>query len=257
MNIAVLEPGRSRNHIHDVASIAGMVAPGATVTKHTDVGWNSSLTADHDVVNHSYGYIIPAVRYAVNVDNIAAWHVMSTERAYSQASNALHVHAAGNSGFVTWGDYDVEGGRATADTITGIKWLYDAGVDTSRTIFVGSLSTADEITHNARGSSDLSYYSVSAGERAKNDFIVAKGANPHQRWGAGTSYAAPRVSGAAALVMHKFETNAVNTKKIILETADGLGSCRGVAKRISCADNQYGHGKLNVGAALSPVGKLR
>ena len=64
----------------------------------------------------------------------------------------------------------------------------------------------------------------------------------------GSLFAAPKVSGAAALVHHKFGTNNVNTKQILLETADDLGEA-GV-------DAVFGHGLLNVERALSPVGHL-
>ena len=79
------------------------------------------------------------------------------------------------------------------------------------------------------------------------DFIVADGSDPFSN-NRGTSYAAPRVTGAAALVMHKFGTNAKQTKAIILNTADDLGA--------TGIDEVFGHGLLNVSKALSPVGKL-
>ena len=66
----------------------------------------------------------------------------------------------------------------------------------------------------------------------------------------GTSYAAPIVSGTAALIMDKFNnTNANNTLDIIFSTADDLG--------VKGVDAVYGHGRLNIGRALSPVGMLK
>ena len=64
----------------------------------------------------------------------------------------------------------------------------------------------------------------------------------------GTSFAAPKVTGAAALVVQKFNTSAANTKRILLTTADDLGA-PGV-------DPVFGHGALNVTRALSPHGTL-
>lgn len=65
----------------------------------------------------------------------------------------------------------------------------------------------------------------------------------------GTSAAAPYVSGALAVTLAAFPTRAPNQiVERILATADDLGA-PGV-------DAIYGHGALNLGAALSPVGPL-
>ena len=67
--------------------------------------------------------------------------------------------------------------------------------------------------------------------------------------GTGTSFAAPRVTGAAALVRHKFPNlTASQLKQVLLQTATDLGA-EGV-------DEIYGHGKLNVQGALSPIGNV-
>lgn len=131
------------------------------------------------------------------------------------------------------------GGRWSTDTCSDNKWYFDANADMSRVILVGATDGGDT----------LAEYSNSAGTRGKYHFIVADGRDPRGSGKAGTSFAAPRVSGAAALIIHKFDTSAEKTKKIILETADDLGD-PGI-------DNVYGHGRLNVGRALSPVGNLR
>ena len=67
--------------------------------------------------------------------------------------------------------------------------------------------------------------------------------------GRGTSYAAPVVAGVAALIMDKFGTSAVTTKGLIFDTADDLGA--------TGVDEVFGHGRLNAGRALSPVGNLK
>ena len=65
----------------------------------------------------------------------------------------------------------------------------------------------------------------------------------------GTSFAAPIVTATAALVMDQFGTNAVQTRDIILNTADDLGA--------PGTDAIFGRGRLNVHRALSPIGALR
>ena len=144
----------------------------------------------------------------------------------------------------TFTDVELEGDNATASSVSNLKYLFDGTVDTSALIVVGAVG------QNLDGSEgslyELADYSNAAGELLMNDFLVADGS-----WGdgvVGTSFAAPKVSGAAALVHHKFGTNNVNTKQILLETADDLGEA-GV-------DAVFGHGLLNVERALSPVGHL-
>ena len=91
-------------------------------------------------------------------------------------------------------------------------------------------------------------YSVVAGD-LKNDFIVAHDDVLATGDAAGTSFAAPRVSGAAALVRQKFPNlTSAQLKQVILQTATDLGDA-GV-------DEVYGHGKLNILGALSPVGNV-
>ena len=82
-----------------------------------------------------------------------------------------------------------------------------------------------------------------------NDFIVAHDDVLSAGDLAGTSFAAPRVSGAAALIRHKFPgINGAQLKDLLLTTAEDIGDA-GV-------DVKYGHGKLDLSNALSPQGVL-
>ena len=71
---------------------------------------------------------------------------------------------------------------------------------------------------------------------------------------AGTSFAAPRISGYVALLRHKFSGLSANhTANILLDTAgyDDL-QCNP-----NCDKSIYGQGKANLGKAMSPIGNLR
>ena len=77
----------------------------------------------------------------------------------------------------------------------------------------------------------------------------------------GTSFSAPRVAGFAALVRDKFPNlSGAHTANILLETATTMGlACHtGAARKSpSCARNIYGQGRVDIGAALAPIGTLR
>ncbi|WP_421569808.1 S8 family peptidase [Stenotrophomonas sp. PD6] len=77
----------------------------------------------------------------------------------------------------------------------------------------------------------------------------SKGGTPSYLWGAGTSYAAPLVSGAAALVWEKFPYMSNDqVRQVLLGTATDLGAPGN--------DPVFGHGLLNVGRALRGPGRL-
>ena len=77
----------------------------------------------------------------------------------------------------------------------------------------------------------------------------------------GTSFAAPRVAGFVALVRDKFPSlSGAHTANTLLETATTMGlACHtGTARKSSaCARNVYGQGRVDIGAALAPIGSLR
>lgn len=113
----------------------------------------------------------------------------------------------------------------------------DAG---NRFLFVGSV---DVDTNRIKD------YSVTAGEMT-HDFIVAGdrifNANEEDN---GTSQAAPRVAGAAVLMRHRWPNlNGAQLKHVLLATAEDLGA--------EGPDAVYGHGRLSLDNALSPVGGM-
>lgn len=94
----------------------------------------------------------------------------------------------------------------------------------------------------------MASYSQRAGQM-KNDYIVAHDDIAVSKHGAGTSFSAPRIAGAAALVRHKFPSlNGPKLKQVLIRSADDLGA--------TGPDEIFGSGRLNVMSALSPIGGL-
>ena len=246
VNVRIIENTNPSPHQQQVTDIISQTAPGSTLSIfQLDYTYATQDSRDQ-VTNHSYGFALAPGDRNVNHNRL----LEDTTRTFynnnlTQGSNSLHVYAAGNSGATTrsytnskgmtitepvFPGGTIEGNRYTLDSVTGSKVVYDEGLDTDRTIYVGALDSSNQ----------LQSFSNSAG-RAMNDYITvfAEG---------GTSFAAPKVTGAAALVVQKFNTSAANTKRILLTTADDLGA-PGV-------DPVFGHGALNVTRALSPHGTL-
>ena len=149
---------------------------------------------------------------------------------------ALIVYAAGNSGLKCSGkklEYcTVQGAYTNAVREAG-------GTMGVNSIFAGSLTD---------GSNNIASYSIIAGN-LKDDFIVAHDDIISSGDAAGTSFSAPRVTAAAALVRHKFPNlTSPQLKQVLLQTAEDLG--------VAGVDETYGHGKLNILGALSPLGNI-
>ena len=137
-----------------------------------------------------------------------------------------------------------------------------------RTLIVGALNDWGQ-----NGGARLASYSNFAGATAEiqNRFLVEYGGAPNhinlqlcdpgasgcgnpqtlRRGSQGTSFAAPRVAGFAALLRHKFPNlNGETAAEILLNTA----TYRGLACQPNCAENIYGQGRVDIERALSPQG---
>jgi subtilisin family serine protease len=116
-----------------------------------------------------------------------------------------------------------------------------------KVIIVGALT---------RSGGALANYSNYAGSYSDR-FLVADGRgiqNSDGSYDKGTSFAAPKVAGYAAIVAQKFPNlNAEKLTNVLLRTAryDTL------ACHPNCRTNLYGRGEASLSRALAPVGKLR
>jgi subtilisin family serine protease len=135
----------------------------------------------------------------------------------------------------------------------------------SRLLIVGALNNVGTTSAPA----SLASYSNYAGTNTaiQNRFLLESGTVPFgtnaiavngntiaSSGNDGTSYAAPRVAGYAAIVMQKFPNlSAANTSNILLDTAryDTL-TCNP-----NCDPAIYGKGEASLSRALAPVGRLR
>ena len=244
VSIAVVD-GFKHNVTHGahVKTIVDSIATGASVTAvnnaesdgspDTNILFNTTILNDYDIVNASWGLYLEKEDLKSgglsDATSITQLHNELTAIGLTPKyrGNALQVIAAAND-------------SKSCATITQCNVVaINAALRNENFVVVGALN--DEGTK-------LDSYSNKAG-LLMNNFISApvwetsEGAR-------GTSYAAPIVSGTAALIMDKFNnTNANNTLDIIFSTADDLG--------VKGVDAVYGHGRLNIGRALSPVGMLK
>jgi hypothetical protein len=231
---------------HDGRGIMG-IAPNVKVAAYNPfdetatAGWediglglNAVLRAGASVVNLSLG--VPKVTFDPEWAGV-----------YSQASllgagkNALFVHAAGNDGLAQGQNID-----------------WTSALSLRNLIVVGSVGPTGEISafSNTPGTACFTVADACGqGASLMNRFLVAPGEWVLASDGAGgvtrvsgTSFAAPMVSGAVALLHNRWgwlKNHPGETADLLFLTATDLGA-PGV-------DEIYGHGLLDIGASQSPL----
>jgi Subtilase family len=235
-------------------------------------GTNLTSTVNMDVVNLSFTFTpqsvlcnnacgtIPSLTdYNNAIDSTSTYNNLMIDYLsgnssvnYANLSNAVIVKSAGNGAIDS--KYDV----------TTLAFSKNQSI-LNRLLVVGALDSVGTVSNHA----NLAYYSNVAGidPNIQSHFLLENGGGPGNYTvnnadsttssGSGTSYAAPRVAGDAAIVMQKFPNlSAVSTTNLLLQTAryDTL-SCYYTAS--GCPPSIYGQGEVSLSRALAPVGKLR
>ncbi|MEA1941705.1 MAG: S8 family peptidase [Pseudomonadota bacterium] len=228
----------------DGAGVMG-VAPEATLVTYNP--FDETLSSNWTDVSEGVRRLVQQQASVINMSlGIPGWtfhqewaNVLSDRRVAVHADDALFVIAAGNDGVTQTADVD-----------------WSAVGDVSNLIVVGSVDPTGRISSfsNRPGEACLTVNGqCGEGFRLMDRFLVAPGELILASDGeggvtrlTGTSFAAPLVSGAAALVQGRWGwLDAGNVADVLLLSATDLGE-QGV-------DATYGRGLLDVEGALSPL----
>lgn len=217
---------------------ASVVGDGSNISIDKAIsGVSWAMTQGVNVINQSFGG--SGSGSLVSYTNINVYRDALT-------SNISIVNAAGNDGMSC-------SSLATCSSVAALPWesgMSDMLTKDGAWIVVGALNT---------NGSDIASYSNRAGI-TKNNYILAPGTgnvgngvdtngNPVTYSASGTSFAAPIVTGAMALMYQKWPAlTGSQMAQILFQTADDMGA--------TGVDDIYGNGKLNLNKAFSPVGVL-
>ncbi|WP_084507928.1 S8 family serine peptidase [Mesorhizobium sp. WSM3224] len=210
---------------------ASMIAPSATIrSKDFSTGSAVPLAAGRNVLNLSYGMYTTA-GYSVNQIGWAPEEASIIS--YATRGSAVVSKAAGNDAVAVGG---VTGGQQ--------DYLDLALIGKSTAIFVGALSTNGTTANKAQ----LAWYSDYAGSNplVQSHFLVV-GVEGDKTGLYGTSFAAPIISGYAAIIGSKF------TKATPVQITNDLFNTARTDTLANYDPSIYGKGEASLSRALAPV----
>jgi subtilisin family serine protease len=211
---------------------ASMIAPGATMrSKDFSRGSRVKLASGFNVLNLSYGMYANS---AYSLDQLLWSAQESSIISYAENGAAVISKAAGNDGI------DIGGTNSDGNE----DFLATALVGAQSAIFVGALDWNGTTDNQA----SLAWYSNTAGSNTtvQDQFLVV-GVDGGMTGLYGTSFAAPTVSGYAAIVASKFTSaSATQVASQLLTTAreDTI---------LDYNAAQHGQGEACISCALAPV----
>lgn len=201
------------------------------VLYHVSDPWTYITSHGVRIINTSYGYEAGDIIPASQQPKVSQAYVLASPATAVQ-NGALLVSSAGNAG-------GSQPSQSNLDTISDLQSLGILNSGPGAFIIAGAVDQNNQIaSFSDRAGSYSAYY------------MVAPGVNLTLPWNgslalvSGTSFSAPLISAAAAIVMQRWPNlTARQVADILEETATPLGD-----------PSIYGYGMLNVYAALQPVG---
>ncbi len=198
-------------------------------------GQMDSTNQNIDIVNMSFG---PDSSTTLNAANIGSYFAEHGALDTFFQNNRILVVAAGNEG------------QDEANVISGIPTV-EGLKDLAENLFVTvvAVDKDNNITDYSNKCGSAANWCISApGGTADNPIISTVGPNSIGGM-AGTSMAAPTVTGSLALIMSAFPNlKPQEAVQILFETATDLG--------VEGVDEIYGHGLVNLEKASMPIGIL-
>jgi subtilisin family serine protease len=244
--VAAMAAGvKNNSEIHGVAFDAQVLAvdffSGVNLTTQQQGGtlvnisnpWTYLMARGVRVVSKSFGFDEGDI--ISNPPQVSQRYTIETEAHVVDRGGLLVVSAGNNS------DPDPSLSNLQLISILTDNNLLDSGPGAF--IFVGAVDQNNQIASFS-----------DRGGRAREFFMVAPGVDLVFPWngglavGSGTSFSAPIVAGAAAVILERWPTlTAREVREILFITATDLGAAG--------LDPIYGHGLLNLRAALQPLGQ--
>ena len=201
------------------------------VLYHVSDPWTYITSRGVRIINSSFGYEAGDIIPASQAPHVGEAYVLASPATAVQ-NGALLVSSAGNSG-------GANPSQANLDTISDLQARGVLNSGNGAFIIAGAVDQNNQIaSFSDRAGAYAAYY------------MVAPGVGLVVPWNggaaivSGTSFSAPLISAAAAIVMQRWpDLTARQVAQILEQSATPLGD-----------SSIYGYGMLNVYAALQPIG---
>ena len=292
-NITILDFfEQDRSHGPIVTAIAAQIAPGSDINWMDYPAAHNRITAGYDTVYYTNmknpvyrgqsfynigtnssagrssnsGYSPSAINLSLGSEDLSAGQLLVANGFANFLKDQYNVCETGNNSCLaplSFGESVIvkAAGNDSANLMNyalNYTLLNDSTLN-KRTLIVGAL----------KGNTIADYSNVPGNNTTAQDKFIMENGDTNFVYGyhsydsadlsnkniyAGTSFAAPRISGYVALLRHKFwGLSANHTANILLDTAgyDDL-QCNP-----NCDKSVYGQEKANLGKAMSPIGNLR